>query len=75
MRIIDAMNQYEANSATTGALGVNNQLFTRSSGAQMDGPYEKTDVISFDYKVWQRMAVKRSVKQVQRLKTPCLFVL
>ena len=50
VRIIDAMNQYEANSATTGALGVNNQLFTRSSGAQMDGPYEKTDVISFDYK-------------------------
>ncbi len=50
VRIIDAMNAYEANTATTGALGVNNQLFTRSSGAQMSGPYEHTDVITFDYK-------------------------
>ena len=50
VRIIDAMNAYEANTATGGALGVNNQLFTRSSGSQMSGPYENTDVVSFKYK-------------------------
>ncbi len=50
VRIIDAMNQYEENIPTSGALGVNNKLFTRSIGSQMPAVYEKTDIVSFDYK-------------------------
>ncbi|MGB1066901.1 MAG: flagellar hook-basal body complex protein, partial [Paracoccaceae bacterium] len=47
VRVIDTMNDYVING--TGDLGVNANLFTRSSGAQMDTVYEKTDVITFDY--------------------------
>ncbi|MDA0894951.1 MAG: flagellar hook-basal body complex protein, partial [Proteobacteria bacterium] len=50
VRVIEAMNAYENNSATTGNLGVNNKLFTRSIGAQMDEVYSETDVVTFDYK-------------------------
>jgi flagellar hook protein FlgE len=50
VRVIEAMNAYENNAATTGNLGVNNKLFTRSIGAQMDEVYSETDVVTFDYK-------------------------
>ncbi|MDC0490299.1 flagellar hook-basal body complex protein [Paracoccaceae bacterium] len=47
VRVIDTMNDYVING--TGDLGVNANLFTRSSGGQMDAVYENTDVITFDY--------------------------
>ncbi len=47
VRIIDTMNNYVING--TGDLGVNANLFTRSSGGQMNSIYENTDVVSFDY--------------------------
>ena len=47
VRIIDTMNNYVING--TGDLGVNANLFTRSSGGQMSSIYENTDVVSFDY--------------------------
>ena len=47
VRIIDTMNDYVING--TGALGVEQNLFTRSSGSQMEAVYEQTDVVSFDY--------------------------
>ena len=50
MRVIEAMNAYENNSQTTGNLGVNNKLFTRSIGAKMDDVYSETDVVTFNYK-------------------------
>ncbi len=50
VRIIEAMNNYESNTSTSGALGVSNSLFTRSVGSQMSTVYEQTDVVSFDYK-------------------------
>ena len=50
VRVIEAMNAYENNAQTTGNLGVNNKLFTRSIGAKMDEVYSETDVVTFDYK-------------------------
>ena len=50
VRIIEEMNAYENNPSTRGYLGVNNKLFTRSIGSQMENLYERTDIISFDYK-------------------------
>ncbi|XXK34327.1 flagellar hook-basal body complex protein [Rhodobacteraceae bacterium nBUS_22] len=46
-RIIDTMNDYVITDGKT--LGVEGNLFTRSSGAQMSSIYGETDIISFDY--------------------------
>ncbi|XXK30842.1 flagellar hook-basal body complex protein [Rhodobacteraceae bacterium nBUS_24] len=47
-RIIDTMNDYVIADGKT--LGVEGNLFARSSGAQMSSVYEETDIITFDYK-------------------------
>ncbi|MBT5188156.1 MAG: flagellar hook-basal body complex protein, partial [Kordiimonadaceae bacterium] len=47
-RIIDTMNGYVITDGKT--LGVEGNLFTRSSGAQMSSVYGETDIITFDYK-------------------------
>ena len=47
-RIIDTMNDYVITDGKT--LGVEGNLFTRSSGAQMASVYGETDIVTFDYK-------------------------
>jgi len=47
-RIIDTMNDYVITDGKT--LGVEQNLFTRSSGAQMSAIHSDTDVIDFSYK-------------------------
>ena len=47
-RIIDTMNDYVITDGKT--LGVEGNLFTRSSGSQMASVYGETDIVTFDYK-------------------------
>ena len=71
-RIIDTMNDYVISDGKT--LGVEGNLFTRSSGAQMSSVYGETDIISFDYATDGSGSVERHLTYSYYDKVPTLDV-
>ena len=71
-RIIDTMNDYVITDGKT--LGVESNLFTRSSGAQMASVYGETDIITFDYATEASGSVERHLAYSYYDKVPTLDV-